>query len=194
MSLANVSIVGNLTRVPEQTFFVSGRTKTTLTVAVNRPDRNKQSSQQASSTADFYKVETWGKLAESAAKFLDKGNQVTVTGRLVLDHWTDKNGKDRVTPVVEANQLAFPPRLRVVSGSDSESHGGGGGATISGEVDVSDPEDNPLIGSFVNEELVGAVVEEEISDPPIRKSLGSSKQSGAAGRPTATRSRRAQSA
>jgi single-strand DNA-binding protein len=190
MSLANVSIVGNLTRIPEQTFFVSGRTKTTLMVAVNRPDRNKQSqsqSQAQGTTADFYKVETWGKLAESAAKFLDKGNQVTVTGRLVLDHWTDKNGKDRVTPVVEANQLAFPPRLRVISGSEAH-----GGATISGEVDVSDPQDNPLIGSFVNEDLLGGV-EEEIAEPPV-KTLAT--KGGEAGRSTSTttRSRRAQSA
>jgi single-strand DNA-binding protein len=185
MSLANVSIVGNLTRVPEQTFFVSGRTKTTLMVAVNRPDRNKSQSQPQATTADFYKVETWGKLAESAAKFLDKGNQVTVSGRLVLDHWIDKNGKDRVTPVVEANQLAFPPRLRVVSGSESaESHG----ATISGEVDVSDPLDNPLIGSYVHEELIGAV-EEEVSEAPI-KTLAKS----GTGRSTGVKSRRAQSA
>lgn len=179
MSLANISIVGNLTRVPEQTFFVSGRTKTTLIVAVNRPDRNKQSQ---ATTADFYKVETWGKLAESAAKFLDKGNQVTVTGRLVLDHWTDKNGKDRVTPVVEANQLAFPPRLRVVSEAEGQ------GATISGEVDVTDPAENPLTGSFVNEELIGAV-EEEISAPPPASSAKSPISRGAGGK-----TRRAQSA
>ncbi len=179
MSLANISIVGNLTRLPEQTFFVSGRTKTTLMVAVNRPDKNKQSQ---GTTADFYKVEMWGKLAESAAKFLDKGNQVTVTGRLVLDHWTDKNGKERVTPVVEANQLAFPPRLRVLSDADTQA------ATISGEVDVSDPQDNPLVGSFVNEELIGAV-EEEIAQPPIQSFAKST-----ATRPAPPKPRRAQSA
>jgi single-strand DNA-binding protein len=87
-------------------YFASGSVKTTMTVAVDgykgRPNQ---------STA-FYKVETWGKLAELAGKYLAKGNQVAVTGRLILDHWTDKHGKDRVTPVVEATQLALPPKNR----------------------------------------------------------------------------------
>jgi single-strand DNA-binding protein len=106
MSLVCISLVGNLTKPPEQMYFASGTVKTTMTVAVDgykgRPNQ---------STA-FYKVETWGKLAELAGKYLAKGNQVAVTGRLILDHWTDKQGKDRVTPVVEATQLALPPKNR----------------------------------------------------------------------------------
>lgn len=106
MSLANISIVGNLTRPPEQMCFASGRVKTTLVVAVNGPNRtNKEGN-----VADFYKVETWGKLAELAGEYLAKGNQVAVSGRLVFDHWTDRQGKERITPVVEAAQLALPPK------------------------------------------------------------------------------------
>lgn len=113
MSLANVSIVGNLVRAPEQMCFPSGRVKTTMVVAINNRHKVKTNGKPNEST-DFYKVETWGKLAELSAKFLAKGYQVTVTGRLVMDHWTDRHGKDRVTPVVEATQVAFPPKLRVI--------------------------------------------------------------------------------
>lgn len=102
MSLANISIVGNLVRPPDQVSFESGRVKTTFVVAVNR-DKD---------VADFYRVETWGKLAELAGKYLLKGNQVTVSGRLSLDNWTDKQGVKRTTPVVKAEQLSFPPRFR----------------------------------------------------------------------------------
>lgn len=112
MSLANVSIVGNLVKPPEQMHFSSGRVKTTLVVAVNnygRPARGGDS-------ADFYKVETWGKLAELAGQYLAKGNQVAVSGRLLFDRWTDKQGKNRFTPIVEAAQLALPSRLKVVDG------------------------------------------------------------------------------
>lgn len=116
MSLVNVSIVGNLVRAPEQTCFASGRVKTTLIVAVNGPNRQPKGAEKGNESTDFYKVETWGKLADLAHKYLDKGNQVGVCGRLLLDHWTDKQGKDRITPVVEASQLSFPPRLRVVDG------------------------------------------------------------------------------
>ena len=106
MSLANISIVGNLVKTPEQMHFVSGKVKTTFTVAVNgfgRPARG-------GDTADFYRVETWGKLAELAGKYLDKGNQIGVSGRLLFDRFVDQQGKNRVIPVVEANQLSLPPR------------------------------------------------------------------------------------
>lgn len=145
MSLANVSIVGNLTRQPEQTFFSAERVKTTLIVAVNTPSR---SSKAEGKTADFYKVETWGKLANLAALYLTKGSQVTVSGRLILDHWMDKQGKERITPIVEANQLAFPPKLRVVTSDDPD------GAIISGELDLSDDRTAPLLGAVVSEALI----------------------------------------
>ena len=135
MSLANVSIVGNIVKMPEQMFFASGRVKTTLIVAVNSPSRVNRASAGAEGnegTADFYKVETWGKLAELAASYLNKGNQVTATGRLILDHWTDKQGRNRITPIVEANQIAFPQRAKMPSNEAPE------GATISGEIDLSD--------------------------------------------------------
>jgi single-strand DNA-binding protein len=115
MSLANVSIVGNLVRSPEQMCFPSGTVKTTMVVAVNSPPKPGRSQ-----NADFYSVEAWGKLAELSNKYLQKGNQVTVTGRLVLDHWTDRHGKDRVTPIVEAAQLALPPRAKVASDGAGE--------------------------------------------------------------------------
>lgn len=134
MSLATVSLVGNLVKAPEQIQFSSGRIKTTLVVAVNSSNKSATNKSGATNsgakstdgqsdrsdgndpnkensvTADFYRVETWGKLAELASKYLTKGNQVTVSGKLTLDHWTDKHGANRITPVVEANQLSLPPK------------------------------------------------------------------------------------
>jgi single-strand DNA-binding protein len=114
MSLANVSLVGNLVKAPEQIQFSSGRTKTTLVLAVNGSGK----ASGKTNTADFYRVETWGKLADLAAKYLNKGNQVSVSGRLVMDHWTDKHGANRVTPVVEANQLSLPPKPKDATTND----------------------------------------------------------------------------
>lgn len=107
MSLANISIVGNLARDPEQFQFASGRSKTTLTIAVNSFNKIKKEK-----TTDFYRVETWDRLADLAISYLHKGNQVTVSGRLALEKWIDREGKQRITPTVSANQLAFPPRLK----------------------------------------------------------------------------------
>lgn len=109
MSMVNVSLVGNLARAPEQICFASGRVKTTLVIAVNSISAQKNS-EKSSDKADFYRVETWGKLAELAQKYLSKGNQVGVCGRLIMEHWTDKQGREHLTPVVSATQLSFPPR------------------------------------------------------------------------------------
>jgi single-strand DNA-binding protein len=120
MSLANISIVGNLVRDPEQISFPSGKLKTTVVVAVNVYGK----SSRGGDSADFYKVETWGKLAELAGKYLAKGNQVAVSGRLIFDRWVDKEGKSRMTPLVEATQLSLPARLKVVDSNKdySSSH------------------------------------------------------------------------
>jgi single-strand DNA-binding protein len=145
MSLANISIVGNLVKPPELMHFSSGRTKTTMLVAVNsfgRPSRGGDS-------ADFYKVEVWGKLAELAGQYLAKGNQVAVSGRLLFDRWTDREGKPRMTPIVEASQLSLPSKLKVVEGEktveDSLENGKATGAPITGtlvpeeEIEEEDP-------------------------------------------------------
>lgn len=116
MSLANISIVGNLVRAPEQIQFTTGRMKTNLLVAVNHPVQQGKEN----SSADFYQVELWGKLGDLACKYLGKGNQVAVSGRFQLDRWQDRDGKERMTPVVRANQLSLPPRLRVVSTDNSD--------------------------------------------------------------------------
>lgn len=138
MSLATISIVGNLVKPPEQMYFASGRVKTTLVVAVNGVGRGPR----AADSADFYRVETWGKLAELAGKYLGKGNQVGVSGRLMLDQWTDKQGRSRMTPIVEATQLAFPPRLKVVSKNGQAAEDSHGVNPIGGEVVLEDDEED----------------------------------------------------
>ncbi len=162
MSLANISIVGNLVKPPEQMHFVSGKIKTTFTVAVNgfgRPARG-------GDTADFYRVETWGKLAELAGKYLDKGNQITVSGRLLFDRFVDQQGKNRVIPVVEANQLSLPPRPKAgtIGGVDHdentdmrESSATKNSIPISGQIALVDRDNT------IEEIFAGSAVEEQAS-------------------------------
>lgn len=117
MSLVNVSIVGNVVRTPEQRQFDSGRSKTTITVAVSTPPSVKSSAGEKWET-EYYKVETWGKLADVASKYLNKGSHFGATGRLILDRWQDKDGRDRVTPTIRAEQISLPPSLRVVQAEE----------------------------------------------------------------------------
>ena len=119
MSLATISIVGNLAKSPEQFTFAGGRIKTTLLVAVNsyKTIQNKKEKR-----TDYYRVETWDRLADLANTYLHKGNQVAVSGKIALEKWVDREGKDRITPTVQANQLAFPPRLRPSEPDKVNSH------------------------------------------------------------------------
>jgi single-strand DNA-binding protein len=105
MSLVTISIVGNLVKDPESMEFVSGRIKTTLVLAVNGFNKVRKEK-----TCDFFKVETWDKLAQLSSQYLAKGSQVAVSGRFSLEHWLDKEGKERITPVVHVSQMALPPK------------------------------------------------------------------------------------
>lgn len=88
-------------------------------------------------SANFYKIETWGRLAELASKYLSKGNQVTVAGKLYMDEWLDKNGHKRMTPRVDANQISLPPKPKSDrrDGPESES---------------SDSEVSPDVGDYLD--------------------------------------------
>ncbi len=151
MSLANISIVGNLVKPPEQMHFVSGKVKTTFTVAVNafgRPARG-------GDTADFYRVETWGKLAELAGKYLEKGNQIAVSGRLLFDRFVDQQGKNRVIPVVEANQMSLPPKPKTKEMDQ--------GAAIGGQILIDDQIANEQDKSIA-EIFSGSTVSDQIDN------------------------------
>ena len=170
MSLATISIVGNLVRQPEQICFASGQKKTTIVVAVNAPKNPKHEEAKA----DFYKVESWGRLGELALEYLSKGNQVTVCGKLSFDHWIDKSGGQRTTPVVQANQLAFPQRLRVLTG---DGHRDGG--TTSGVLSFDNAQassqpndgdhDSDIFDQREAQEVPEDVALSEVSKTPFRE-------------------------
>lgn len=174
MGLANISIVGNLVKAPEQIQLASGKLKTTLVVAVNHTKKNE------SESADFYNVVAWGRLAELAGQYLDKGQQVTATGRLTLDRWTDKNGQARVTPVVSADQIAFPRRSQpeFSSGGDTDmgktfSKGGESVRSVKfkeAEVDDEDFDevDEDLGDEDEDEEIVERVKGVFADQPPVK--------------------------
>lgn len=137
MTFANISLVGRLVRQPELTVFNSGREKSTFTVAINHPGRKMSDGARTEGTVDFIKVEAWGKLAEIAHKYLVKGSQVTVCGPFQMDVWVDKQGVKRMTPLVEAQHIALPPRLAVVDQPVPPKP-----STITGELEFSgEPED-----------------------------------------------------
>lgn len=97
----NVSIlIGRLTKDPELECVGSKNTpRTRFTLAVDRDfDRE---------NADFIRVTTWGKSAENCDRYLAKGRQVAVCGRIQTGSYENRNGDTVYTTEVVADRVQF---------------------------------------------------------------------------------------
>lgn len=107
MNVAGVNkviIVGNLGRDPEVKFTAAGLAVAKLSVAVT--ERVKVDNGWTDAT-EWFRVTVFGKQAESAGQFLAKGRQVYVEGRLKTDKYKDKDGVEKTSVEVIANQVVF---------------------------------------------------------------------------------------
>ena len=107
-----VILIGRLTRDPELRHTPQGTAVCQITVAVNRP--GSQSGQQ---DADFINVSVWGVQAENVARYMAKGRQIAVEGRIQTRNYDDKDGKRvYVTEVIATNVQFLDSKS---AGSDS---------------------------------------------------------------------------
>ncbi len=105
MSFNKITIIGNLGRDPELRYTPQGDAVCDFSVAVNDRKRDKAGEWQDVTT--WFKVTFWRKQAENASKYLTKGRQVYVEGRLQVEEWTDRDGKNRTTLVIQGSELQF---------------------------------------------------------------------------------------
>jgi single-strand DNA-binding protein len=89
-SFNRVILVGNLTRDPELRYIPSGMAVTDIGLAVN--DRRKNAQGEWVEDTTFVDVTLWGRTAEVASEYLNKGAPLLIEGRLKLDTW-EKDGK-----------------------------------------------------------------------------------------------------
>ena len=144
-----VILVGNLGKDPETRYMPSGSAVTNLTLATSESWKDKQTGEQQDRT-EWHKIAMFGRLAEIAAEYLRKGSQIYVEGKLRTRKWQDKEGKDRYTTEIVADEMqmlgskgggagagaaAMGAGAASGSGSSSGSGSGGGG---SGRAAVND--------------------------------------------------------
>ena len=101
--LNKVMIIGHLGRDPEMRYTPSARPVTTFSVAVSR-SWNSSDGERRSET-EWFKVVAWGNLAEICKKYLTKGQQVYIEGRLQTRRWEDKEGQKHTNVEVVANEM-----------------------------------------------------------------------------------------
>lgn len=97
-----LTIIGNLTKAPEQRTTQSGISVTTFTLAVNR-----RRQQEGQPDADFFRVTAWRGLAETCGKYLDKGRKVCVVGPVSINTYTGNDGQTRASMEVTAEDVEF---------------------------------------------------------------------------------------
>ncbi len=124
MTVNKVILVGNLGRDPEIRTTTTGNSVATLNIATT--ERRKDREGNWTDHTEWHRVSAFGKTAENAGRFLKKGRQVYVEGRLSTRKYQDKEGKDRWSTEVVCDVLRF------LGGRDGGEGGGGGGGGYSG--------------------------------------------------------------
>jgi single-strand DNA-binding protein len=123
-----VILIGNLGADPETRHTAGGNAITSLSVATSESWRDRQSGEMQEKT-EWHRVVMFSKLAEIAGEYLRKGSKVYIEGRLQTRKWQDKDGNDRWTTEVVANDMQM---LDSRGGSEPlEDRGGGYGSSSS---------------------------------------------------------------
>ena len=99
-----VILVGNLGRDPEVRYSPSGAAIANVTIATSEGWKDKQTGEMQERT-EWHRVVFFSRLAEIAGEYLRKGSQIYIEGRLQTRKWQDKEGQDRYTTEVVANEL-----------------------------------------------------------------------------------------
>ncbi len=105
MSFNKIIVVGNLGRDPELRYTPQGTAVCSFTMATN--ERRKGQAGEPQDVTTWFRVTVWGKQAETVSKYLTKGRNVYVEGRLHVGEWSDKEGKQRYTLEVNATDVRF---------------------------------------------------------------------------------------
>jgi single-strand DNA-binding protein len=129
MSLAKVTLIGNLGRDPETRYTPNGTMNVRFTMATNRKWRDQSGQDQEKTT--WFSVTAWGRLAETLDSLtqqgiLAKGRQVYVEGRIEAREYTDQNGQLRTSLDVTANELQLLGGRGDAEGGQGAPRGAGG--------------------------------------------------------------------
>ena len=117
-----VILVGNLGADPETRSMPSGMTVTNIRIATSESWKDKASGAQQERT-EWHNIALFGRLGEIAAEYLRKGSQVFIEGKLRTRKWQDKQGNDRYTTEIIADNMQM---LGARAGAMGAGSGAGG--------------------------------------------------------------------
>ena len=150
--LNEVRLIGRLTRDPELRSTAGGQYVCSFGLATGRRYKGQDGTMREETT--FIDVTCWGKLAENISRYMKKGRQIFVGGRLKFDSWEDKqSGQKRSKLTVVADNIQFLDRRDDM----------GGGAPIGQPSDVP-PQPT---GDWPRSDAEPGWDEPDLGDPPF---------------------------
>jgi single-strand DNA-binding protein len=100
-----VQLIGNLGTAPEIKIIGGGKKMAKLVVATNESYKNNKGEKVTETT--WHNLTAWGNNAEIAEKFLLKGSEIAIEGKLKNNNYTDKDGIKRYTIDIEVSELVL---------------------------------------------------------------------------------------
>ena len=116
-SINKVILIGNLGRDPEVRYTPSGAAVCNVTIATSRNWKDKTSGDKVEET-EWHRVVFYDRLAEIAGEYLKKGRSVYVEGRLKTRKWTDKDGVEKYTTEIVADNMQMLGSREGMGGGD----------------------------------------------------------------------------
>lgn len=98
-----VQLIGNLGKAPEVKTLDGGKKMARFSMATNETYRDRAGRKETETT--WHNIVAWGKVAEIAEKFLTKGKEVAIEGKLVNRTYNDKDGNKRYITEIVANEV-----------------------------------------------------------------------------------------
>ena len=103
MSVNKAILIGHLGKDPEVRYLPSGEAVANVTLATSETWKDKNGEKQEKT--EWHNVVFFKRLAEIVGEYLKKGSQIYVEGRITTEKWQDKEGKDRYTTKIIANEM-----------------------------------------------------------------------------------------
>ena len=105
MSLNKVMLIGNVGRDPEVRYLDKGIANATISLATSTPSYTLPSGTVVPERTEWHRVLLWRKLAETAEKYVHKGDKLYIEGELRTRNYTDKQGRSHTITEIWANSM-----------------------------------------------------------------------------------------
>lgn len=115
-------LIGNLGQDPETRFMQDGTCVCNINIATTERFKNREGERQ--DRTEWHRVVMWGKLGEIGNQYLRKGSQVYIEGKIETRKWKDRDGNDKYTTEIRANEMKMLGGRR--DDANQGQQGGGG--------------------------------------------------------------------